>query len=167
MVEDEVVRDSWEKWDELDMDRGWTPRPLEAPLVDELVVWIEEDEDGFLMCDRRRETVGSGRAAREAGEGRERQAHPERREPATQSYSRRKGGLLADCSLDVEDEACEPEGDAAPYEVGEKEAEKPTRSRDELDGVQSERPSSLCTIRVRKIQGQIESELSAEGSPDQ
>lgn len=27
--------------------------------MDWLVVWMEEEEDGFRMCERRRETVGS------------------------------------------------------------------------------------------------------------
>lgn len=57
-------------------------------------------------------------------------------------YSRRKGGLLEGVALCVDD-ACDPEGEAAPWEVGEKEAENPTGVRDDVDPVRSERSSSV------------------------
>ena len=69
MVEEEVVRDSWEKWDDVDVDRGSIPRPKFAPSVDEPVVWMDEDEDGFLMFDRNRDTVGSAQTTVGRGGG--------------------------------------------------------------------------------------------------
>jgi hypothetical protein len=65
MVEDEVVRESCEKWEEVEMDRGSGPRSRSPPFAVEFVVWIDEEEDGCRMWERRRDTVGSRLAIKE------------------------------------------------------------------------------------------------------